>query len=123
MSAAIDDAPLYACRFVQFAAAMAIFGAGSFRFYAVAGAKMPASLSAAFETWLEQFTLVVAILALLSAVGLLLYQSAAMAGSPAGPSIPKQSRRCCSKPTSVGFGFGICCLQSFSYWLALALPG
>jgi putative copper resistance protein D len=79
------DEVLYACRFVHFTAAMLIFGAGSFRLYALAGsnAPAPAIFLAAFDAWLGQVTGVAAILALVSALALLLAQSAAMAGSPA----------------------------------------
>jgi putative copper resistance protein D len=79
------DEVLYACRFVHFTAAMLIFGAGSFRLYALAGsnAPAPAIFLAAFDAWLGQVMGVAAILALVSALALLLVQSAAMAGSPA----------------------------------------
>jgi putative copper resistance protein D len=79
------DEVLYTCRFVHFTAAMVIFGASSFRLYALAGsdARAAASVLAAFDAWLRQVTGVAAILALVSALALLLGQSAAMAGSPA----------------------------------------
>src|ERR1700730_10389893 len=79
------DEVLYACRFVHFTAAMGIFGAVSFRFYALAESDTRAapSVLAAFDAWLRQVTGVAAILALGSALALLLGQSAAMAGSPA----------------------------------------
>jgi copper resistance protein D len=79
------DEVLYACRFVHFTAAMVIFGAVSFRFYALADSDTRAapSVLAAFDAWLGQVTVVAAILALVSALALLLGQSAAMAGSPA----------------------------------------
>src|SRR3984893_1100393 len=79
------DEVLYACRFVHFTAAMVIFGAVSFRFYALADSDTGAapSVLAAFDAWLGQVTVVAAILALVSALALLLGQSAAMAGSPA----------------------------------------
>jgi putative copper resistance protein D len=79
------DEALYTCRFVHFAAAMVIFGAVSFRFYALVGtdARAAPSVLAAFDAWVGQVTVVAAILALLSALALLLAQSAAMTGSPA----------------------------------------
>jgi copper resistance protein D len=79
------DEVLYGCRFVHFTAAMVIFGAVSFRFYALADSDTRAApdVLAAFDAWLGQVTVVAAILALVSAMALLLAQSAAMAGSPA----------------------------------------
>jgi putative copper resistance protein D len=79
------DEVLYTCRFVHFTAAMVIFGAVSFRFYALADSdtRAASSVLAAFDAWLGQVTVVAAILALVSALVLLLAQSAAMAGSPA----------------------------------------
>jgi putative copper resistance protein D len=79
------DEVLDACRFVHFTAAMVIFGAVSFRFYALAESDIRAapSVLAAFDAWLGQVTVVSAILALVSALALLLAQSAAMAGLPA----------------------------------------
>ncbi len=79
------DGVLDACRFVHFTAAMVIFGAVSFRFYALAESDIRAapSVLAAFDAWLGQVTVVSAILALVSALALLLAQSAAMAGLPA----------------------------------------
>ena len=68
------DEVLYTCRFVHFTAAMVIFGAGSFRLYALAGsdARAAASVLAAFDASLRQVIDVAAILALLSALALLL---------------------------------------------------
>jgi putative copper resistance protein D len=79
------DEVLYACRFVQFTAAMVIFGASSFQFYALAGGHATAapSILAGFDAWLGRMTLATAIVALVSALALLLCQAAAMAGSPA----------------------------------------
>jgi putative copper resistance protein D len=79
------DEALYACRFVQFTAAIVIFGASAFQFYALAGAHAsPApSILAGFHVWLGRVTLATAIVALLSALALLVCQAAAMAGSPA----------------------------------------
>ena len=79
------DASLYVCRFVQFAAAMVIFGANAFRYYALAGvhASTAPSILAGFDTWLGRLTLASVIVALLSALALLLCQAAAMAGSSA----------------------------------------
>ena len=82
---------LYTCRFVQFAAAMVIFGAGSFRLYAAAGGDAGAmsGVVAGFDEWLRRVALVSAILALVSAVFLLSCQAAAMAGSPAAAIDPE----------------------------------
>jgi copper resistance protein D len=79
------DEALYACRFVQFTAAMVIFGANSFHFYALGGGHASAApgILAGFGAWLERVTLATAIVALLSALALLLCQTAAIAGSPA----------------------------------------
>ena len=53
------DEVLYACRFVQFTAAMAVFGASSFRFYALAGGHASAApnILAGFDSWLGRVTL------------------------------------------------------------------
>jgi putative copper resistance protein D len=74
---------LYACRFIQFAAVMVIFGGSAFRYYALAGAHASAapSILVGFDAWLGRVTLATAIIALLSALVLLLCQGAAMAGS------------------------------------------
>ena len=74
---------LYICRFVQFAAAMAVFGGTAFRFYALEDKAAALGLIDAFDGWLRRVVLVAAILALVSALVLLLFQSAMMAGSPA----------------------------------------
>jgi putative copper resistance protein D len=77
------DEALYACRFIQFAAVMVIFGGSAFRYYALAGAHASAApgILAGFDAWLGRVTLAAAIIALLSALALLLCQGAAMAGS------------------------------------------
>src|SRR5712671_5884752 len=79
------DEALYACRFVQFAAAMLIFGTASFRIYALAGSQTRAASSvlAGFDAWVGHVVLVAALVALISALALVLCQTAAMAGSPA----------------------------------------
>jgi copper resistance protein D len=84
------DEALYACRFVQFTAAMVIFGAVAFRFYAVPGGDARAwpSVLAGFEAWLGRMTLATADVVLISALALLLCQAAAMAGSPAAATDP-----------------------------------
>src|SRR5437867_4211412 len=77
------DEAFYACRFIQFAAVMLIFGGSAFRYYACAGAHASAmpSILAEFDAWLGRLTLATAIVALLSALAFLLSQAAAMAGS------------------------------------------
>jgi len=85
------DELFYACRFIQFTAAMVIFGAVAFRFYALRGGNAHAtapSVLAGFDAWLGRMTLTTAILVLLSALALLLCQTAAMAGSPAAATDP-----------------------------------
>ncbi|HEY2824327.1 MAG TPA: copper homeostasis membrane protein CopD [Gemmatimonadales bacterium] len=74
---------LYLCRFVQFAAVMVIFGGSAFRYYALAGLPAGAapSILAGFDARLGHLTLATAIVALLSALALLLCQAAMMAGS------------------------------------------
>jgi copper resistance protein D len=75
---------LYACRFIQFTAAIVIFGAVAFQHYAIAGGAKPASSSVAvFDAWVSQVTLAAAIAALVSGLAFLLCQSAAMSASPA----------------------------------------
>jgi copper resistance protein D len=74
---------LYICRFVQFAAAMVVFGGSAFRFYAFDAEAASGDFLEAFEEWLRRLTLAAAVLVLLSALVLLLCQSALMAGSPA----------------------------------------
>src|SRR2546426_1392 len=56
------DEALYACRFVQFAAAMLIFGTASFRIYALAGSQTRAasSILAGFDAWVAHVVLVAA---------------------------------------------------------------
>lgn len=73
---------LYTCRFVQFASAIVLFGSSAFRFYALGGGAARTGSVTAFDRWLRRVTLVSAILALASALTLLLCQSAVMAGAP-----------------------------------------
>ena len=83
---------LYACRFVQFTAAIVIFGAFAFRFYALPAGDARAAMQrilVQFDAWLGRMTLATAIVALVSALALLLCQAAAMAGSPAAAIDPK----------------------------------
>src|ERR1700680_583334 len=84
------DEVLYTCRFVQFTAAMVMFGALAFRLYAVPGgdAGTAPSVLAEFDAWLGRITRATAIVALVSALALLLCQAAAMAGSPAAATDP-----------------------------------
>jgi putative copper resistance protein D len=79
------DEALYACRFVQFTAAMLIFGTTAFRVYALADSdtRTASSILAGFDAWFGNVALAAAMVALISAVALLLCQAAAMAGSPA----------------------------------------
>src|ERR1700736_3108191 len=79
------DEALYACRFFQFTAAMLIFGTAAFRVYALAGSdtRTAASILAGFDAWFGNVALAASLVALISAIALLLCQAAAMAGSPA----------------------------------------
>jgi putative copper resistance protein D len=77
------DEALYACRFVQFASAMVVFGSTAFPLYALRGELTTPGPIAAFSGWLGRLALMSAILALISAIALLFCQSANMAGSPA----------------------------------------
>src|SRR5260370_36504259 len=79
------DEALYACRFVQFAAAMLVFGTASFRIYALAGSQTRAasSILAGFDAWVGHVVLAAALVGRISAMGLLLCRRVAMAGSPA----------------------------------------
>jgi putative copper resistance protein D len=79
------DEALYACRFVQFTAAMLIFGTAAFRVYALADSdtRTASSILAEFDAWVRHVVLAAALVALISAIALVLCQTAAMAGSPA----------------------------------------
>src|SRR6266478_1198789 len=79
------DEALYTCRFVQFTAAMLIFGAAAFRVYALADSdtRTASSILAEFDAWFGNVALAAALVALISAMALVLCQAAAMAGSPA----------------------------------------
>src|SRR6202011_1873746 len=79
------DKMLFACRFVQFTAAMLIFGTAAFRVYAPADSdtRTPSSILAEFDAWFGNVALAAALVALTSAIALVLCQAAAMAGSPA----------------------------------------
>jgi putative copper resistance protein D len=79
------DEALYACRFVQFTAAMLIFGTAAFRVYALAGSDAGAAsiILSAFDACFGRVLLAASLVALISAIALLLCQAAAMAGSPA----------------------------------------
>jgi copper resistance protein D len=79
------DEALYACRFVQFTAAMLIFGTAAFRVYALADSdtRTASSILAGFDAWFGNVALAAALVALISAMAFVLCQAAAMAGSPA----------------------------------------
>jgi len=74
---------LYICRFVQFAMAMVVFGSTAFRFYALDDNAASTGLFKAFDEWLRRLALAAAVLVLISALVLLLSQSALMTGSAA----------------------------------------
>src|SRR6202030_443859 len=72
-------------RLLQFTAVIVVFGCGAFRVYGLGGdtaAAFPCAL-AVFDAWFGRVTLVAAIVALLSALTLLLAVTANMAGSAA----------------------------------------
>src|ERR1700724_2333517 len=75
---------LYPCRFVQFTAAMLIFGTAAFRVYALAGSdtRTASSILAGFDAWFGHVALAAALVALISVMSLVRCQTAAMAGSP-----------------------------------------
>jgi copper resistance protein D len=79
------DEALYACRFLQFTAEMLIFGTAAFRIYALVGSdsRTASSILAEFDAWVRHVVLAAALVALISAMALVLCQAAAMAGSPA----------------------------------------
>ncbi|MFL5269906.1 MAG: copper homeostasis membrane protein CopD [Stellaceae bacterium] len=79
------DEVLYACRFLQFTAAMLIFGTAAFRVYAPAGndTRAVADLLAEFDACFGRVLLIASLVALISAIASLFYQAGAMAGSPA----------------------------------------
>ena len=78
------DEALYACSFVQFTAAMLIFGTAAFRVYALAGSDTGAAsiILSAFDACFGRVLLVASVIALISAIALVLCQAAEMAGSP-----------------------------------------
>jgi putative copper resistance protein D len=79
------DEALYACRFIQFAAAMLIFGTAAFRIYALIGSDTRAAsgILDRFDAGFGRVLFIASFVALISAIALLLFQSAEMAGSPA----------------------------------------
>jgi putative copper resistance protein D len=79
------DEVLYACRFVHFTAAMLIFGTAAFRIYALPGndTRAASNISATFDATFGRVLLIASLVALISAIALLLCQAAAMAGSTA----------------------------------------
>jgi len=79
------DEALYACRFVQFTAAMLIFGTAAFRVYALADSdtRTASRILAEFDAWFGHVALAAALVALISAMALVPCQAAAMAGSTA----------------------------------------
>jgi len=70
---------------LQFVAVIAVIGCGAFRLYGLSidTPAISASVLAAFDTWFRRVTTVAAIVALLSALSLMLATTANMAGSPA----------------------------------------
>ena len=79
------DEALYACRFLQFTTAMLIFGTAAFRMYALAGSgdRAASNMLAQFDAYFGPVMVAAALVALISAIALVLCQAAAMAGSPA----------------------------------------
>jgi hypothetical protein len=82
-----------------------IFGAVSFRYYAVAGGDGPAS--SAFDAWISRVSVAAAVTALASALAFLLCQTAAMAASPTAAIDPATLGAVLFEPASAGSGFAI----------------
>jgi len=80
------DEALYACRFVQFAAAMLLFGTAAFRVYALprSTGRGAAKILAGFDASFGPVLLIASSIALVSAMALLLCQTAEMTGSFGG---------------------------------------
>jgi copper resistance protein D len=78
------DEALYTCRFLQFAAAMLIFGTSAFRAYALAGSddRAASNMLARFDACFGQVLLIASLVALISAIAWLVLQTAEMTGSP-----------------------------------------
>jgi len=76
---------LIVSRLLQFASVIVVFGCGAFRLYGLGGdtTTSPANALAAFDPWFWRVTTVGAIVALLSALSLMLATTANMAGSAA----------------------------------------
>ncbi len=76
---------LIVSRLLQFASVIVVFGCGAFRLYGLGGdtTTSPANALAAFDAWFWRVTTVGAIVALLSALSLMLATTANMAGSAA----------------------------------------
>jgi len=74
---------LYACRFVQFAAVMLLFGTAAFRVYALPGStgRAAGNILARFDASFGQALLLASFVALVSTIALLLCQTAEMTGS------------------------------------------
>jgi putative copper resistance protein D len=79
------DEALHVCRFLQFTAAMLIFGTAAFRMYALAGSadRAASNILARFDACFGQLLLIASVIALISAIALLQCQAAAMTGSSA----------------------------------------
>jgi copper resistance protein D len=77
------DEALVACRFVQFTAAMLIFGIAAFRVYALpsGNTRTASNLLVQFDARFGRVSLLAAVIAMISALALLLCQAAAMTGS------------------------------------------
>src|SRR5437868_10918986 len=78
------DEALYACRFLQFTAAMLLFGTAAFRVYALAGSdtRTGSDMLTRFDARFRPVLLIASLIALIAAIALLLCQAAEMAGSP-----------------------------------------
>jgi putative copper resistance protein D len=116
------DEALYPCRFVQFTATMLIFGTAAFRVYALAGSdiRTASSILTGFDAWFRRATLAAALVALISAIALLLCQAAAMAGSPAAA---LDYAAVCAVLLETGFGRVWCWHLLFATILFLACLG
>jgi len=94
-------------RFIHFAAAMAAFGIGAFRLYAFAGSLDPAHTATrgSFDAQLRRLTTPCALLALLSALAIVPFIAAEMAGSDAAALEPAVWR---DVLTETSFGHAWC---------------
>ena len=112
---------LIVSRLVQFAAVIVVFGCAAFRIYGLGVDSTMASASALiiFDAWFWRVTTVGAIVALLSALSLILGVTANMAGSAAAALDPDTISKVLFDTSFGGCGAGISCLPSSQSGFAL----